>query len=467
MSKKSLEDRIDILQKEREKRQKPSFLKKAKSRGALAYRFVTSDIWRLHDDEVKGVSGFFVKVLRVLYISVKEFIGQEVSQKASALTYTTLLSIVPLLVILVSVAAGFGMSDSVQRSLYEYFPAHQEELTMALGFVERYVSSIQGGVVIGVGVAVLLYSVMSMFIAVEDTVNQIWQIRKGRPMSRRVLGYLGGFFILPLALVFSSLANIYISSLSNITLLGGISLSPIVAWLLQVLPYVILIIIFTTFYLLVPNARVKFVPALISGALVGVAFQLFQMLYISGQIWVSRYNAIYGSFAALPLLMLYVQLSWVIMLFGAQLCYAIQNVERYAFKSESETVSRRFRDFVAILLMKKICRTFKHQGQAYNAEQLAKESDLPIAVVSDTLDMLVAGRLLVAMQQKGNKWSPNFLPAVEVTSITVGRVMTSLDRLGSESFRVDVYDEYAEEWDLVRRSRIARERDMNMLVVDL
>ncbi|MDO5036351.1 MAG: YihY/virulence factor BrkB family protein [Porphyromonas sp.] len=461
-----VKEQLERLQEKRKQGQS-SFFRRAKYHGIMAYRFVTNDIWRLHDNEVTGMRGFFVKTLRVIYISVKEFVQQVVPQKASSLTYTTLLSIVPVLVILLSVATGFGMSESVQRALYEYFPAHQEELTAAFVFVERYVDTIQGGLLIGVGIAILLYSVMAMFIAVENTVNYIWQIKKGRPFRRRVFGYLAWFFLLPLSIIFASLANIFISSLSSITLLGNISLTPLASVLLKVLPYVILVIIFTSFYLLVPNTKVRFVPAFISGVLVGVAFQIFQMFYISGQLWVSRYNAIYGSFAALPLLMLYIHLTWVIVLFGAQLSYAIQNADRYAFKSESDSVSRRFRDFVALLIMKKVELNFRHEGKAYTAEELAQQCNLPISVVSDTIEKLVACKLLVEIPSRKNKWSPTYMPGVEVSTITVGRVLTALDRLGSESFRVDLYDEYAVEWDIVRRSRITRETELDMLVIDL
>lgn len=281
------------------------------------------------------------------------------------------------------------------------------------------------------------------------------------------MAYLAGFIIFPLAVLFSSLSNIFISSLSDITLLGAVSLSPLAHTLFKVLPFVVLITLFTTFYLVVPNAKVRFIPALISGVVVGVAFQYFQMLYISGQIWVSRYNSIYGSIAAVPLLMLYINFSWMLALLGTQLCYAIQNVKRYAFKKESETVSRRYRDFVALVLMKKVCRGFIKERPPYNAEELALRTDLPIAVVSDTLDMLVASRLLTELPVKRNKWAPKYLPAVDTSTITVGRVMAALDRLGSESFRVDIYDAYAEEWDLVRRSRRTREMEMDTLVANI
>lgn len=154
-------------------------------------------MWRLTDDELSGLRGSAIRFLRVLAISLQEFYRQSVSQMASGLTYKTLLSIVPLLAILISIAAGFGLQDSVQRQLYDYFPAHQEELTMALGFVESYMTQIHGGVVIGVGIIFLFYTVITLLMMVEDVFNSIWQIKKERPISKRVIGYFAGFIILP------------------------------------------------------------------------------------------------------------------------------------------------------------------------------------------------------------------------------------------------------------------------------
>lgn len=216
-----------------------------------------------------------------------------------------------------------------------------------------------------------------------------------------------------------------------------------------------------------PNTRVTFSAAFTAGLLAGIGLQLFQMVYISGQLWVTKYNSIYGSVAAIPLLMLYMQFSWVICLFGVQLSYAIQNAKRYVFKSESESVSRRFRDFVAIILMSKITKAFRHTNQSYDLEQLAEECDLPILIVKDTLEKLVAAKLLREYGRESMTWAPLYMPAIDIQALTIQRVLSGMDRLGSEDFRVEIYDEYAKEWDLVRRSRHANMPELDTLVADL
>ena len=393
-----INQRLEKIQEERSKREsKNSVFNRLCKWFGNAYNFITSDMWRLYDAEMKGVSGFFVRILRVLYISVKEFIDGSVAQKSSALTYTTLLALVPTLAIILSVAAGFGMQASVQRALYDAFPAHQMELTTAFDFVESYLAEIQSSVLIIVGLIVLIYTVFSMLLTVESVFNQIWQIKDSRPISKSLIGYFAAIVIVPISLIAISFSNIFIGSLSSIELLGTISIAPVVTTLLKVLPFVVIILILTALYMLLPNTRVKFLPAFASAVLAGAAFQIFQMVYISGQLWVSKYNSIYGSVAAIPLLMLFMQFSWTIILFGAQLSYAIQNVKQYVFRKESERISRRFRDLVALIIMKKICKAFRHEGESYSADLLAGETDLPIVIVQDTLDKLVACRLLVAI----------------------------------------------------------------------
>lgn len=464
----NLNQRLERIQEKRTKEQsKNSFFGKLGNWFVSAYNFVTSDMWRLYDQEMTGVSGFLVRILRVIYVSVKEFVRGSVGQKSSALTYTTLLALVPTLTIILSVAAGFGMQASVQRALYEAFPAHQMELTTAFDLVESYLNQIQSSVLIIVGLVVLIYTVFSMILTVESVFNQIWQIKKSRSLSKSLIGYFAAIVIVPISLIAISFSNIFIGSLSSIELLGSISIAPIVTTLLKVLPFVVIILILTAIYMLLPNTRVKFWPAFISAIFAGVAFQIFQMIYISGQLWVSKYNSIYGSIAAIPLLMLFMQFSWTIILFGAQLSFAIQNVEQYVFRTESERISRRFRDLVALIIMKKVCKAFRHEGSAYSAELLAKEADLPIIIVQDTLDKLVSCRLLVAMHPSKSSRAITYAPASEISSITIKRVLTAMDRLGAENFRMDIYDEYAKEWEAIRLARQLPFNELELPVVDI
>ncbi|WP_052095446.1 YihY/virulence factor BrkB family protein [Porphyromonas cangingivalis] len=459
------QEELKKIQKERQESQ--SKTSKISTGIKKAIKFVSHDMWRLYSNDVGGIKGYLLNAVKVLYISVTEFINGNVSQKASALTYTTLLSIVPFFAIILSIATGFGMKESVQEQLYYYLPGHSAELQKAFEFVQSYMDQIQGGVVIGIGILILLYSVISLMVTIEDTFNEVWHISNTREWSKRLLGYMAAFVLLPLVMAMSAGTNVFITSLQNVSLVGDISLSPLVETLLRVIPFIAVVLIFTFLYWIMPNTKVGFVAAFVPGLIAGIAFHTFQFLYISGQIWVSKYNAIYGSFAAIPLLLLFIQLAWLICLFGAQLSYAIQNIERYAYKKECANISRRFIDFVALVIMKKVCKNFKYQETPYTAELLAKESNLPIIIVTDTLNKLMDANLLLEHPIKGEPYSPVYLPNMEIDKITVGRVLSALDRLGAEEFGIDIWDKYADEWNTIRNARINLVEESERLVIDL
>lgn len=464
---KTAQERLKEIQDKRTLTPRVGFWGRATSRGKTFAGFIRSEMWRLYESEVTGVKGFFVRVLQVLYITIVEFVSGMVSQKASSLTYTTLLSMVPLLVVFLSVATGFGLQESVQRQLFGYFPAQQQELTQAFNFAEVYLTQIQSSVFIGIGVVILLYAVSLLLMNIESVFNTIWHISKARSLPTRILAYLATFLVVPIVVSLSAGLNVANSFFSSVEIMGAnISLTPITSFMTNVVPYLVWIVLFTVLYLIVPNTRVRFIPALISGTVAGIAFQLFQLLYISGQIWVSKYNSIYGSFAAIPLLMLFTNFSWIICLFGAQLCYSIQNVRNYAFKSESQLVSRRYRDFTAIVLMKMICRGYARESIVYDSDQLSKVTGLPIVVVDDTLSRLVSAELLVTHAEPKNRTV--FRPAIDVNILTVRRVLTAMDRLGAENFRTDLYGKYAVEWALIRKMRPGSSvQDADILLKDL
>ena len=444
--------RLEEIQSRRTQTPKAGFFGRATNRGKSFAAFIMNEMWRLNESEVTGVWGFFVRVLQVLYVTIVEFVTGLVGQKANSLTYITLLSMVPLLVVFLSVATGFGVQESVQRQLYEYFPAQQQELSQAFTFAERYLSQIQSSVFIGIGILILLYAVSLLLMNIETVFNTIWHISKPRGIALRILTYLATFLIVPILVSLSAGLNVANSFISSVEIMGAnISLTPITTALTSIIPYVVWIVLFTIFYIIVPNTRVKFLPAFISGIVAGIAFQLFQLVYISGQIWVSQYNSIYGSFAAIPLLMLFTNFSWMICLFGAQLSYSIQNVRNYAFKYESQRVSRRFRDFTAVVLMEKICKGYAHNSASYDSDQLSSESGLPIVVVEDTLDKLTFAGLLTSHSDQKNRTL--YRPGMDMSLLTVRRVLTALDRLGSENFRIDLYGRYAREWAIVRKLR--------------
>ena len=351
-------------------------------------RFVTYDIWRITENEVSGLKEFYINTIKTILLAIRGFRDENLQTRASALTYSTLLAIVPFLAVLVGIAKGFGFQNNVREELFAYFPGHEAELDKAFEFVDSYLAQAQGGVIIGIGLIFLFYIVINLISSIEDTFNDIWQINKSRAWYRKISDYLALFLLLPILMIISSGMSIFISTLQNSFLSQYVIFTPLVEAFFKIAPYVITALAFTGLYIFLPNTKVRFVNGFIAGVVAGATFQFFQVLYISGQIWVSKYNAIYGSFAALPLLLLWLQLSWLICLFGAELSYASQNVKKFSFERDSKNISRRYKDFLTLLITTLVVKRFTQGEKPYTADELSETYRIPIKITSQILYQL-------------------------------------------------------------------------------
>ncbi|MDR1380298.1 MAG: YihY/virulence factor BrkB family protein [Tannerella sp.] len=416
-------------------------------------RFITYDIWRITENEMSGLKKAYIFLVKTIILAVRGFRREDLLTRASALTYSTLLAIVPMLAVIVGVASGFGMRETVRESLYSYFPGHQAELGQAFGFADNYLSMAQGGLFIGIGLILLLYTVISLISAIESSFNDIWQVKKGRPWNRRITDYLAFLIILPAMLTLSGGLSLFSSTLRNSFLNEYLFLTPVADFFLNTVPYVITILFFTVLYVLVPNTRVRFPNALAAGFIVGCAFQLFQVIYIAGQIWVSRYNAIYGSFAALPLLFLWLQVSWILCLFGAEIAYASQNVGKFGFERDSRNVSRRYKDFLLMLVATLIVKRFEEGGTPFTADEISGANRIPIRLTTEILYLLTELGVITEICPGGDTRDVHYQPALDINRISVGFLLRRIDGYGSENFKIDISGRFAGEWQTLLKTR--------------
>ena len=384
-----------------------------------AIHFITYDIWRITENEVSGLKEIYINAIKTIILAIRGFQSENLQTRASALTYNTMLAIVPLLAVLLGIAKGFGFQNTVREELLDYFPGHQLELDKAFEFVDSYLAQAQGGVIIGIGLILLLYTVISLISSIEDTFNDIWQINKSRPWFRKISDYLALFVILPVLMTSSSGIAIFVSTLQNSFLQHYVFLTPIVELCLHITPYVFTSLAFAGLYIALPNTKVKVVNGLIAGIIAGCAFQFFQLVYISGQIWVSKYNAIYGSFAALPLLLLWLQLSWLICLFGAELSYASQNVKKFSFERDSKNISRRYKDFLTLLIASLIIKRFANGEKPYTADELSDSYRIPIRVTTQILYMLTELKIITEVVVGNDDRVIHYQPAMDINQISV------------------------------------------------
>lgn len=273
------------------------------------------------------------KIYHKLYLTIRFFTEKRVMTQASALTYSTLLAIVPILAVVFAIARGFGYNKYIEMWFRELLASQPQVADVIVSFVNSYLIHTRSGIFLGVGLIFMLYTVLMLVNNIEETFNQIWQVNNSRPIIRSFVNYLAMFFLLPIIIVISTGFSIFMETVAD-KMDDIVILEPIVRKLFSFFPYMLMSLIFVVIYVYLPNTKVRFSCAIIPGILAGIAMHLLQIAYINSQVWVTGYNAIYGSFAALPLFMLWLQISWTICLFGAQLTYTNQNLNRFGFNLE-------------------------------------------------------------------------------------------------------------------------------------
>lgn len=429
-------------------------------------RFVTEDIWRITDDELTKVPHLVISILKTINLSLRRFNEDNLPIKSAALTFNTILSIVPLLALLFAVVRGFGFANLLETELFKTIPIERETLEQALIFVDRYLEQSKGGVFIGVGLAFLLWTVWGLISNIEEIFNEIWQVKQPRSLGRRFTDYFSFLFAIPFLMIFSSGISIFIPTLFD-SYANHHLISPIVQFLIKSTPLFITWILFTLIYIFIPNTQVRFSNAMASGLIAGTAFHLFQMLYINGQIWVAKYNAIYGSFAALPLLLLWIQASWLICLFGAELTFAIQNNMNFEFEKESKGVSRRYYDFLMLVICSLIVKRFAIGESPYSAPELSEECKIPIRLTRRILyQLLEAGVILEVNIDEGRE--AHFNPAIDINQISVAYLFDKINLMGSEDFKVDTKFKFNSQWNtLINLNKDVLKKSEDILLQNL
>lgn len=396
------------------------------------YNFIRYDIWRITENELSHSRRSLYRFLKTLVLAVRGFINDDLNVRASALTYSVLFAIIPLFALIFAIGKGFGVDKLIENSFQDTFIGQSDMIPTIMGFVDRYLKTTQGGIFIGVGIAILFWSVMNFFMQVERAFNRIWQVKESRSFIRKFSTYFSAILIVPLIIVFSGGLSIYVSSAVKQTYVYDV-LSPLLRFGVKLIPYFINWVVFTILYIAMPNTRVRFYNALIAGVIAGSAFQAFQMLYINGQVYLSRYNVVYGSFAAVPLLLLWIQISCLIVLLGAEISYASQNINNFDFELDTNNISTRYKNFLILFITYVIVKQFEEQKPPLSAEQIALRYKLPIRIVNQSLSKLVEVSVLSEVQSENTKFKI-YQPAIDINQLTVSLLFNKLEIHGSELF---------------------------------
>jgi len=396
------------------------------------FSFITRHINRLIQNTDNKVLGFFYRQGRILITAFKGFAEDKISLRAAALSFFTLLSIVPLLAMVFGISQGFGLSDYLKDTLREQFPENNEVLDYLLGFVDKYLGRFDGGFITIVGVVVLFWSVMQVLSNIESSFNNIWRIRKSRMFTQKFTDYIAIIVIAPVLLVVTSSFTVSLlpSISSGIPFLERFDI--VLKVLATTLSYTLIWFVFTFIFIIVPNTKVKFVPALIAGIISGTLFQLLQWGYVTFQSFLTSYSAVYGTFAALPLFMMWLEMSWLIVLFGAEVAFAYQNRQNYEQEAEGINVSTKQKRLISLLVARSIVTNFVDGKQPLKAVEIATSYSIPVRLVREAIyDLQECG--IINEIIASNIQDVAYQPALDPARITTGYVFEKLDLMGHHS----------------------------------
>ncbi len=425
------------------------------------YQFLRFEIWQISDFELTGIKRSVYVLLKTLIVAIRGFIVDNLYVRASALVYSILFASIPLFALIIAIAKGFGFDKMIEQSLEGTLVGQAQVIPTLLDFVSRYLKAAQGGIFIGVGLLILLTSVMSLFRQIEKAFNCVWQVKKQRPFNRQLSTYLSSVLIIPFLIIFSSGLSIFFNSKISQPYIHDV-LTPFLRFGIKFTPYIVNWIVFTILYLVIPNTTVKFKNAIIAGLVAGTLFQLFQLLYIHGQNYLSHYNVVYGGFAAIPLLFIWLQVSCLIVLFGAEISYASQNIQNFEYEFDSNHISTRYKNFLILFIIHIIVKRFESKDSALSAEEISTEYRLPIRIVNQLITNLVDVNVLIEIKEvKVNK----YLPAFDINQLTVSLLFNKLDNYGSELFLTNRNESLDSFWQKILHLNALTEEPIKAILV--
>ena len=432
-----------------------------KEQTSLWQRIMQNVKYCIHDVWDDSRSVWSVKTVKIINLSIRSYLDRDLQMRSCALTYNTVLAVVPALAMLFAIARGFGFQNLLQSELFRYFPAQRQALETALTYVDNYLAQASQGIFIGIGLIFLLWTLISLMSNVEDTFNHVWGVNTKRSLQRKFTDYTALFLLLPLLMVCSAGITIFMSDAVQ-RVFADNALSPLVHRLLAFTPTVISWIIFTAAYYMVPNTKVRFKGALFAGVLCGTLFQVVQWLFVSGQLYVSKYNAIYGSFAFLPLLLVWLQLSWLITLSGVVLTYAWQNFDSFAYRDKAEKISQSYSNRLAIAVLSQAVKRFKQKKGLLTRCGVIHDFDIPSQLADQLLGNLLQAGLLNQVN-RDNEEEIAFQPAFDPDDFTVNDTANKLSQLGNSDFIPKADARFAKIWSAIQDSQEQKTDDILLL----
>ena len=371
--------------------------------------FLKKDLWNIDLKQLNRPKTILIKSLRLISFTVRELVNNELQLRAVSLVYTTLLSIVPLIAFSFSILQSFGVVNNQLEPILQNFlaPLGQQGVQISSKILE-FVGNMKVGVLGTIGLLTLIYTVFSMIKKIDDSINVIWKVHRGRGILQRLTNYISLTIIGPifmfviLGLTASLASNTIVEKLSHYKTFGTI----IIIWG-TILPYLLISIIFTIIYVIVPNTKVRILPAIIGGIIAGIFWQISSQLFAKGVASSTKYFAIYSSLAIVILFMIWQYISWLIVLIGAQISYCAQKIDHSGINLKTSQISSKLKERISLSVMYLIGKNFAEGESSLSLDQIVDMTNMPYEFVHGSIKELVSSELLIQSTDSPTTYLPS------------------------------------------------------------
>lgn len=417
----------------------------------LLIEFVTVKLWKIRLNKITGRHRLLLRQLRVFALALKGFRLDNCLTSATALTYYTLFSIVPVLALVFAIAKGFGYEKDLQEQILRSNQQYADILNNAFTYANAMLANTRGGVIAGIGIMLLLWSVMKLLMSIEASFNTIWEVQRGRSWVRKVTDYLTIMLVGPLMLILSGGINVFIQSeVDSVKIIGFAE--PL---LIKLFALSLIGLLFTFIYIALPNTKVHYPSAFKAGFIAAFFFEILSWGYVKFQVGANSLNAIYGGFAALPLFLIWIQYSWYVVLFGAELAYSYENVDHYELEEDIQNLSLRYRKGIALLIANLVAKRFYVGEPSLTAKEISEKLDLPIRLTKMMLNDFVSTGIFVEVKTEDDEVLV-YHPGVTESKFTVKFLIDSLEAKGLNSLPI------SESYEMTKVHAMLAEIDANL-----
>lgn len=395
--------------------------------------FVQYDLWRqphvaVHDPKKR----LWYRILQTIILVARGFKDKALNVRANSLSFSLLFAFVPMVAGVFAIARGFGFEELIKERISTSFLAEANIAPMIMEWVERYLDTARGGLFLGIGLVVLIWAVYAFFNMLELSFNNIWNVKQSRSFGRRLTNYMVVLLLVPIMIILTSGISIFLNSTEMLSPVLQV-IEPIRRIVLRLVPFVVASGVFTWIFIAIPNTKVRFMSAVIPGIIMGVLFQVVQMFSVYLVVLFTRMSVVYGAFSAVPLILIWLHITCWLLLVGAELGFAIQNNDMFAYEKDLETMSRRYKDYVMLYLLSVIVRRFEHGESPQTAQEMAAQNQLPIRLVQQLLTRLEETEIIRRIYTEQSD-EMAFLPALDTRMITVEMVIGRVSTQGTEEF---------------------------------